>query len=128
MADGADSHETQAPLSDQTAEFTGRYIVSVSLGADVRQVSQAYETVGRRALEAGTLIVAAAGNNARRSAGDPGFVGIPPNSPLIMAVAAVDPNSASPTSRPAAASCGEAGRHRRARRGGLLVLADARAV
>lgn len=65
-------------------------VISMSLGADVQQVSQAYETVGRRALEAGTLIVAAAGNNADRSAGDPGFVGMPANSPSIMAVAAVD--------------------------------------
>jgi len=65
-------------------------VISMSLGADVRQVSQAYETVGRRALEAGTLIVAAAANNADRSGGDPGFVGMPANSPSIMAVAAVD--------------------------------------
>ncbi len=67
-------------------------VISMSLGADVRQVSQAYETAGRRALRAGTLIVAAAGNNADRSAGDPGFVGVPANSPSIMAVAAVDSN------------------------------------
>jgi subtilisin len=67
-------------------------VISMSLGADVRQVSPAYETAGKRALAAGTLIVAAAGNNADRSAGDPGFVGIPANSPSIMAVAAVDSN------------------------------------
>jgi subtilisin len=65
-------------------------VISMSLGADVRQVSRAYEAVGRRALDAGSLIVAAAGNNAQRSAGNPGFVGIPANSPSIMAVAAVD--------------------------------------
>ena len=65
-------------------------VISMSLGADVRQVSSAYETVGRRALAAGSLIVAAAGNNARRSMGNPGFVGMPANSPSIMAVAAVD--------------------------------------
>ena len=68
----------------------GCQIISMSLGADVRQVSRAYEAVGRRALDAGSLIIAAAGNNARRSAGNPGFVGIPANSPSIMAVAAVD--------------------------------------
>jgi subtilisin family serine protease len=34
--------------------------------------------------------VAAAGNNADRAAGDMGFVGMPANSPSIMAVAAVD--------------------------------------
>ena len=64
-------------------------IISMSLGADVRTVSVAYETVGKRALNRGTLIVAAAGNNANRP-GDPGFVGVPANSPSIMAVAAVD--------------------------------------
>jgi subtilisin family serine protease len=68
----------------------GCRIISLSLGGDVRTVSTAYETVGRRALAAGALIVAAAGNNADRRRGDPGFVGIPANSPSIMAVAAVD--------------------------------------
>jgi subtilisin len=68
----------------------GARVILMSLGADVREVSTAYETAGRRALAAGSLVVAAAGNNARRSAGDPGFVGVPANSPSIMAVAAVD--------------------------------------
>jgi subtilisin len=68
----------------------GARVISMSLGADVREVSTAYETAGRRALAAGTLIVAAAGNNARRGSGDPGFVGVPANSPSIMAVGAVD--------------------------------------
>ncbi|RAX51121.1 peptidase S8 [Arthrobacter sp. AQ5-05] len=66
------------------------HIVSMSLGADVRQVHPPYVAAGRRALERGTLIIAAAGNNARRSAGDPGFVGAPANSPYIMAVGALD--------------------------------------
>jgi subtilisin family serine protease len=65
-------------------------VISMSLGADVREVSAAYETVGQRALDRGTLIVAAAGNNARRHEGWHGFVGVPANSPSIMAVAAVD--------------------------------------
>lgn len=65
-------------------------VISMSLGADVAQVSTAYETVGRRALAAGTLLVAAAGNNARRSMGNSGFVGMPANSPSIMAVGAID--------------------------------------
>jgi subtilisin len=68
----------------------GCHVISMSLGADVRTVSAVYETVGRRALAAGTLIVAAAGNNARRADGLLGFVGMPANSPSIMAVAAVD--------------------------------------
>ena len=65
-------------------------VISMSLGANVDEVSEAYETVGQRALAAGTLIVAAAGNNANRAAGNAGFVGMPANSPSIMAVAAVD--------------------------------------
>ncbi len=69
---------------------SGARVISMSLGADVREVSTAYETVGRRALAAGALVVAAAGNNARRGAGDAGFVGVPANSPSIMAVGAVD--------------------------------------
>jgi subtilisin len=68
----------------------GVHVISMSLGADVQEVSQAYETVGRRALDAGTLIVAAAGNNAERSAGNFGFVGMPANSPSIMAIGAID--------------------------------------
>jgi subtilisin family serine protease len=67
-------------------------IISMSLGADVRPVNQAYEKVGQRALAAGTLIIAAAGNNADRAHGNFGFVGVPANSPSIMAVAAVDAN------------------------------------
>lgn len=66
------------------------HIISMSLGADVRQVHPPYVAAGRRALERGTLIIAAAGNNARRSAGEPGFVGAPANSPYIMAVGALD--------------------------------------
>ena len=72
------------------AVAAGASVISMSLGADQREVSTAYETVGRRALAAGTLIIAAAGNNARRSAGDPGFVGVPANSPSIMAIGALD--------------------------------------
>lgn len=68
----------------------GCQVISLSLGAGVPQVSAAYEAVGRRALAAGALIVAAAGNNARRAVGVLGFVGMPANSPSIMAVAAVD--------------------------------------
>ena len=65
-------------------------VISMSLGADVREVHPPYVAAGRRALELGALIVAAAGNNAQRSLGDPGFVGAPANSPHIMAIAAVD--------------------------------------
>ncbi|MBA0045875.1 S8 family serine peptidase [Mycobacteroides sp. LB1] len=65
-------------------------IISMSLGANVDKISLAYETVGQRALDRGSLIIAAAGNNANRRAGEYGFVGVPANSRSIMAIAAVD--------------------------------------
>lgn len=64
-------------------------VISMSLGADVPRPHPPYNHAGRRALRRGTLIIAAAGNNANRP-GDPGFVGAPANSPDIMAVAALD--------------------------------------
>ncbi len=65
-------------------------VVSMSLGADVQQPHPPYTVVGARALEKGTLIVAAAGNNARRHQRNWGFVGAPANSPYIMAIAALE--------------------------------------
>ena len=65
-------------------------VISMSLGAPAQTTTVAYETVGQRALNAGTLIVAAAGNNANRSSGNFGFVGRPANSRSFMSVAAVD--------------------------------------
>ncbi|MDQ0768024.1 subtilisin family serine protease [Pseudarthrobacter defluvii] len=69
---------------------SGCHIISMSLGADVRQIHPPYVAAGKRALDAGTLIIAAAGNNARRLQGNFGFVGTPANSPFIMAVGALD--------------------------------------
>ena len=67
-------------------------VISMSLGRRVQpgEVPQTnYETAGRRALSAGTLIVAAAGNDSNRP-----FVTIPVSSPAnaatIAAVAAID--------------------------------------
>ena len=65
-------------------------VVSMSLGADVPDMNPTYTAVGSRALDRGTLIVAAAGNNANRPGGNPGLVGAPANSPYILAVAALD--------------------------------------
>ncbi len=67
----------------------GCAVISMSLGAEATAPHPPYSYAGRRALVQGTLIIAAAGNNASRP-GDPGFVGAPANSPDIMAVAAVD--------------------------------------
>jgi subtilisin family serine protease len=68
----------------------GCSVVSMSLGADVPEPHPPYTAVGRRALARGTLIIAAAGNNARRHERDWGFVGAPANSPYIMAIAALE--------------------------------------
>lgn len=67
----------------------GCAVISMSLGADVTEIHPPYTAAGRRALEQGSLIVAAAGNNADRVNGNFGFVGSPANSPYIMAVGAL---------------------------------------
>ncbi|MCW2701328.1 MAG: Subtilisin-like serine protease [Blastococcus sp.] len=67
-------------------------VLSMSLGADVMQAHPPYSAAGRRALQRGSLIIAAAGNNADRRAGNVGFVGAPANSPEIMAVGALEQN------------------------------------
>jgi len=68
----------------------GCAVISMSLGADVPRVHPPYTAAGKRALEKGTLIVAAAGNNAMRTSLDFGFVGAPANSPHIVAVGALN--------------------------------------
>jgi subtilisin family serine protease len=65
-------------------------VISMSLGADVPQAHPPYSVAGRRALQRGSLIIAAAGNNADRRSGNVGFVGSPANSVEIMAVGALD--------------------------------------
>jgi subtilisin family serine protease len=71
------------------AMTNGCRVVSMSLGVAINQKIQQYETPIRRALEAGTLVVAAAGNNAERPQ-NPGFVEPPANADAAMAVAAID--------------------------------------
>ena len=68
----------------------GCHVISMSLGADVPEPHPPYTQVGERALDKGSLIIAAAGNNADRGARNWGFVGAPANSPFILAVAAVE--------------------------------------
>ena len=68
----------------------GCQVISMSLGADTPEPSPAYTAAGRRSLDQGSLIVAAAGNNADRGSGEVGFVGAPANSPDILAVGALD--------------------------------------
>ena len=70
----------------------GCVVISMSLGAAVEpgeSFSQIYESVAKRALSGGSLIVAAAGNESER----PSLiapVGHPANCPSILAVAAID--------------------------------------
>jgi subtilisin family serine protease len=72
------------------AVVNGCQIVSMSLGANINQKVQQYEVPIQRALNAGTLVIAAAGNNAQRSVGNFGFVTPPANADAAMAVAALD--------------------------------------
>jgi subtilisin family serine protease len=69
---------------------SGCDVISMSLGADVPQVHPPYVAAGEAALRRGSLIVAAAGNNADRRAGNFGFVGPPANSPAILAIGALE--------------------------------------
>ena len=71
------------------AMTNGCQVVSLSLGVPINQKIMQYETPIRRALEAGTLVVAAAGNNADRPT-SVGFVEPPANADGSIAVAAVD--------------------------------------
>ena len=71
------------------ALLNGCRVVSMSLGVAIDRKIQQYETPIRRALEAGTLVVAAAGNNAERPQ-NPGFVEPPANADAALAVAAID--------------------------------------
>jgi subtilisin len=71
----------------------GCAVVSMSLGAPTtpdQPFSRTYERVARRALDKGTLIVAAAGNESDRKNGVINPVGHPASAPSILAVAAID--------------------------------------
>ncbi len=71
----------------------GCAVVSMSLGAPTepgQAYSRTFERVAKRALERGTLIVAAAGNESDRRIGRINPVGHPANCPSILAVSAID--------------------------------------
>lgn len=75
------------------AVANGCRVVSMSLGAPTepgQPFSQVFEQAARRAMQRGTLIIAAAGNESDRSRGHIAPVGHPANCPSIMAVGAVD--------------------------------------
>lgn len=68
-------------------------VISMSLGSRTQpgqSYSRIYEAVAQRALNRGTLIVAAAGNESRRNQGIINPVSRPANCPSILAVAAID--------------------------------------
>ncbi|MCU0803340.1 MAG: S8 family serine peptidase [Rhodobacteraceae bacterium] len=71
----------------------GCEVISMSLGRAVAAgegPSPDYARIGALALQRGSLIIAAAGNDSARRYGHIAPVGAPANSPAIMAVAAVD--------------------------------------
>lgn len=75
------------------AVASGCQVISMSLGGPVlpgQRYLEAFDRLGREALRRGTLIIAAAGNESRRSQGAISPVGSPANCPSIMAIAAVD--------------------------------------
>jgi len=86
--------DSQILAGIEWAIANGCRIISMSLGAATfpgQSYSRVFEAVGRRSLQSGTLIVAAAGNESRRDLGmSPNPVGHPANCPSIMAVAALD--------------------------------------
>ncbi|MBL7498427.1 S8 family serine peptidase [Frankia sp. CNm7] len=87
--------DTQILAGISWAVRNGCHIVSMSLGAPTvigQSPSAVFENAARRALDQGTLVIAAAGNESRRQDGSIQPVGHPANCPSILAVAAVDEN------------------------------------
>jgi subtilisin family serine protease len=72
---------------------SGCAVISMSLGAPTQPgqaYSRTFEKVATRAMEKGSLIIAAAGNESDRRIGRVNPVGHPANCPSIMSVAAID--------------------------------------
>jgi subtilisin family serine protease len=90
LGDDGSGAERQILAGLDWAVGEGADVASMSLGGDVPTPRIAYERAGGRALRQGTLVVAAAGNNADRVHGQVGFVGVPANSTSVMAVGAID--------------------------------------
>lgn len=93
LGDGGMGRERDVQAGIVWAMQAGCAVISMSLGRVTQpgeQPSPDYERLGRRALEHGSLIVAAAGNESARAYGFIAPVGSPANTPSIMAVGAVD--------------------------------------
>lgn len=74
----------------------GCQVISMSLGASVREgegYSNIYNDLAKKSMEMGTLIIAAAGNDSRRSQGIIRPVNHPANCPNILAVGALNKKS-----------------------------------
>ncbi|WP_114751262.1 S8 family serine peptidase [Pleomorphovibrio marinus] len=75
------------------ALVNGCKVISMSLGAPSnpgQTYSRIFNDIGKMAMENGTLVIAAAGNDSRRSQGIVRPVNHPANCPSILAVAALD--------------------------------------
>lgn len=90
LSDAGSGSDSQVLAGMNWAVAQRCHVISMSLGSNDPSISLAYEAAGRAALEAGCVIIAAAGNNARRQSGNFGFVGRPANSRSVIAVGAVD--------------------------------------
>jgi subtilisin family serine protease len=93
LSDQGSGTDSQILAGINWAVGQGCRVISMSLGAPTEvgeRFSQVYEQVARRALRAGTLIVAAAGNDSHRPQVAP--VSHPANCPSILAVAALNPD------------------------------------
>lgn len=103
LGDNGEGTDRSVIAGMEWALDAGCAVISMSLGADVplgARPSEDYEQIGRICLDAGCLVVAAAGNASARP-GRIAPVNSPANASTIMAVAAVDRALA-----PAEFSCG----------------------
>jgi subtilisin family serine protease len=93
LSNAGSGSDSQILAGIDWALTNGCQVVSMSLGARTQPgqaYSQVFERVARRAAAAGTLIVAAAGNDSDRAQGRVAPVAHPANCPSIMAIAALD--------------------------------------
>lgn len=93
LSDGGRGTDATVLDGIEWAMEAGCHVVSMSLGAPwpgPGRYSVAFETAASRALDLGTMMVAAAGNDSRRDDGHVAPVGSPANAPSIVAVGAVD--------------------------------------
>lgn len=93
LSDAGSGSDSGILAGMEWAMGSGCKIISMSLGASMRPgqaYSRIYNDVAKTALDQGTLIVAAAGNDSRRSQKIIHAVNHPANCPNIMAVAAID--------------------------------------